>query len=126
MVDATVLMFPAARIANTAAVGNRQIKIPITVEDVKTNVDVVKQVYINGIVETMLQTISQQLGALGFAIEDEKFHKDSGLFVESLRSLCCKQYDIEHPFQQLADVLFTLEDDSTLKLVDHIDIEFGE
>jgi hypothetical protein len=126
--DSNVVLFPVNRIANSQNVGIKQLCIPKTVEDVKSNLKLMHHVYINEVLERILPMISSQLGSIGFSMEmiGKNDLKDGALFVESFRSMLCKQYDISHPFQKLADELFEMEATGELKLVNDVNMKFAK
>lgn len=92
-----------------------------------------KHHHINETLSAMIPSIFAQIDASGFEFEDPEQQdfddmKDGAFLVEAVRSLLCKYYGIDHPFQQLASNIFTALDDgdnTVFKVVDKIDIKFN-
>jgi len=126
MEDNNVLLFPKERIANNQNVGHRKVCIPQSVDEVKSNLQLMHHVYINEILENILPMISAQLGTVGFAVTGNNDIKHGALFVESFRSMLCQQYNISHPFQKLAENLFEEEATGELRLANDINMKFAK
>ena len=54
--------------------------------------------------------------------------KDGAFIVESLRAIMCKYYGIYHPFQQIAEKVFSenTEELGTLKIVDSLNLDLSK
>jgi hypothetical protein len=58
--------------------------------------------------------------------DDDPYIKDNALIVESIRSLLCKCYGINHPFQGLSEELFQSNQDGTFTLVKNLEMDFSD
>ena len=93
-----------------------------------------KHHHINETLSTIVPSIFAQIDASGFELEDpeqETFDdmKDGAFLVEAIRSILCKHYGIDHPFQRLAADIFTpvtIDDNIVFKIVDRLDIVLNE
>ena len=102
-------------------------------EQVSTNIDMMKQYHIQETIATSTPMIFTQLEIAGFPLGDPDTGeladiKDSALIIESLRSIMCKQYEIYHPFQRIADNIFApdSEEEGTFKISESINIELKQ
>jgi hypothetical protein len=104
---------------------------PPTQEEVALNVSMVKYNHINESLETIIPMLIRNLDLAGFQIipefddDPDPNIKDVALIVESLRSLMCKYYGIQHPFQQLAENLFNPNEDGTFALTKMLEMDFS-
>ena len=122
--ESKILLFPIDRISNTENVGMKNVKMPTTVDEIKINMGMRNHVYIDQILDNILPIISNQMNSIGFDVAKNNNLKDGGLFVEAFRSMLCKQYDISHPFQKLADEIFEVQNDGHLRIVSKIKVTF--
>lgn len=78
-----------------------------TVQQIEQNINEIKQSDVDQICELLSPLIFDQLTAAGIdVVAEEKFIKHSCFFVESLRALISNYYQIEHPFDPLAEHSF--------------------
>lgn len=89
---------------------------PQNLEEVQSNLDVIRQIHIEETMNLMVSVIFDNLSLAGFNYDpdDEETIKDVALFLESLRSLLAKNNSVEHSFHKLADELFALQDNGTV------------
>jgi hypothetical protein len=120
--ESNVILFPQERVANTANVGIGKLRVPKTVDEVKTNFIVMRHVHVNEIIDKLLIMMTRELDV--DQITHNENLKHSAFFVEALRSMLYKQYNIPHPFQPVAEEIFETEADGTLRLVPKITIKF--
>lgn len=85
---------------------------PHTVEEIKANVELVRQMYVNDVTETLLTVMVQQMVAGGFNVDAEEHNKDFGFLIETVRSTLCKAMGFYHPFQDIASELMQEIDES--------------
>ena len=102
-----------------------------TKEELALNVSMIKYNHINETLETIILILFHNLDLAGFHLvpidEDDDPHLlDGALIVESIRSLMCKYYGIEHPFQELSACMFTPRDDGSFALTKNLNIDFSE
>lgn len=96
---------------------------PQTIEEIYTNLDVLKRLHVD---ETMLLISSmllEQLAIVGFDYqhEDENFAaKETVFFLEAMQALLMKKYGMEHPFHNLADKLLLTNEDKTITMRDDV------
>ena len=99
----------------------------IDIEDITRNVEMMKMYHIQETISNLAPIIFNQLDIAGFGIADEETTdiKDGAFIIESLRSLMCKYYDVYHPFQQIAENVFSpdMEEEGALKIADSINLE---
>ena len=83
---------------------------PQTLEEVDESVDLVKKSHIQDTLELVVPMLFDNLTIAGFnpSEEDPVLLKDGALIAESIRSLLCRLYDIDHPLQTLSSGLFTV------------------
>jgi hypothetical protein len=110
---------------------NKNIQKMISIDEINHNVEQMNLYHIQETISSIIPMIFTQLEIAGFYPTDEDLEtdiRDGAFFVESLRSMLCKQYEIYHPFQKLADNVF--EDDTSeegaLKIVDELVIDMRE
>ena len=78
------------------------------VQKINTNMDMMKHFHIQETIATITPMIFTQLEIAGFPLGEEESGelvdiKDGALVIEALRSIMCKQYEIYHPFQKIAE-----------------------
>ena len=99
----------------------------IDIEDITRNVEMMKLYHIQETIANLAPMIFNQLEISGFQISDEETTdiKDGAFIIESLRSLMSKYYDIYHPFQQIAENVFTPDDEEigALRIADSLNLE---
>jgi hypothetical protein len=106
---------------------NVHIKEQPLVEDITRNIEMMRQYHIQETIATLAPMIFNQLEVAGFEISDEEETdiKDGAFIIESLRSLMCKYYGIYHPFQQIAENVFSpdQEEIGALRIADSLNLE---
>ena len=100
-------------------------------EDIQHNLEMMKQYHIQETITNLAPMIFNQLDIAGFGIIEEDIDediKDGAFIIEALRSLMCKHYGIYHPFQLLAENIFSVNEDEegVFKIVDSINIDLKE
>lgn len=100
----------------------------ISLEDIQHNMSMMRHYHVQETLQNLVPMIFNQLDIAGFGIveEDEDLDiKDGAFVVEALRSLMLKHYEMEHPFQQVADAIFTPhpEEEGAFKIVTKLDLE---
>ncbi|MDR3503010.1 MAG: hypothetical protein P4L79_10565 [Legionella sp.] len=98
-------------------------KIPPTREEVTEDLDYLRSCHINDTMEFIAPQLFQDLRTVGFDFTEEDT-KDGAFFVEALRSLLCKYYGAEHPFQEIAEEVFTEDGEGDFKIADSLNIIF--
>jgi hypothetical protein len=110
----------------------REYKGPADLEKITENLEMMKHFHIQETISYLAPMIFTQLDIAGFSFDDsesaesEQSLKEGAFVVESLRALMCRYYGIYHPFQDISDKVFEVEDIEvpSLKIVDSIDIKF--
>ena len=100
-------------------------------EDIQHNLEMMKQYHIQETITNLAPMIFNQLDIAGFGIIEEDIDediKDGAFIIEALRSLMCKHYGIYHPFQLLAENVFSVNEDEegVFKIVDSINLDLKE
>lgn len=100
---------------------------------ITTNIDMMKHYHIQETIATITPMIFTQLEIAGFPLGEEETGelvdiKDGALVIEALRSIMCKQYEIYHPFQKIAENIFSPdeEEEGALKISESINIELKQ
>lgn len=101
-----VVQFPGAK-RNTP---------PQNIEEVKSNLDAVRQVHIEEAMSLIATVLFDNMAVAGFTFDAEGNEniKDVALLLEALRSLLSKYHNIDHPFQLLSEELFALQKNGTV------------
>jgi hypothetical protein len=79
---------------------------PLSKEDADDALEVVREGYVNDVAEFLDGLLQQHLLVAGFPINNAFLTKDLILIREALRSSMLKFYNIEHPLQRFAHVVF--------------------
>ena len=106
---------------------------PLTAEDVEDKILNLKYYHISETLSTIVPNLFALMDSSGFSLENlengDDFLKDGAFLVESLRSIMCKHYGIQHPFQKIAQKVFTESksgDDITFVIADKINIKLKQ
>ena len=113
-----IITFPREKIYNKE-------NPPTSLEEIKSNLDNIKQIHIQETISLIAPLIFQQLSIAGFELlddDDPESLKEGAFLVEAIRSMLLKYYDIEHPFQKIAENVFNLEEDGVLSLKESLEI----
>lgn len=110
----------------------REYKGPADLEKITENLDMMKHYHIQETIANIAPMIFTQLDIAGFSFSDderaesEEALKEGAFIIEAIRAVLCRHYGMYHPFQDLSDQVFTIEDIEipALKIVDSIDIKF--
>jgi hypothetical protein len=100
-------------------------------QELALNVSMVKYNHINEVLETIIPMLFNNMELAGFQIvpqndeEEDPNIKDGALIVESIRSLMCKYYGMQHPFQDLAESLFNPNQDGSFALTKKLEMDFS-
>ena len=110
---------------------NLNAKPTLEMKEIEKNMEMMKHYHIQETIATVAPIIFNQMDLAGFNLgeENEKSSiKDGAFIVEALRSMMCKYYDIYHPFQQIAESVFTAEteDLSVLKIAESINLKLQQ
>lgn len=100
------------------------------IEEIEHNMEMMKHYHIQETIATIAPLIFNQLEVAGFHVteDNDKDIKDGAFIVESLRSIMCKYYGIYHPFQQIAENVFSQPKDEigALKIVDELNVNLKD
>jgi hypothetical protein len=101
---------------------------PKTLEEVKTNLDLVKNTHIYETIEMLVPLIFDQLAVAGFAFEGDSADemKRAALMVEAMRSMLCAHYEIKHPLQTVAKKVFKFEKDGSLSIQKVVELDLRD
>ncbi len=102
----------------------KHVSLPQSIEEVEERLNDFKKYHVQEAIETIIPVLFNQIQVLGFepSIDDEHYVKDAALLVESIRSLMCKLYDIQHPLQLIAGSLFELDGEDGFIMSDRVKI----
>jgi hypothetical protein len=105
---------------------NKRLQTQKTYEEVTHNIELMNHFHVQETITNLLPMLFNQLEIAGFNLGEEAFAdvKDGALMVEALRSLLCKNLDLYHPFQTVAQEIFEDEPDdpTALRIVDRLDL----
>jgi len=97
-------------------------------EEIQYNLEMMRHYHIQETILNMAPIIFNNLDIAGFGLDEELDGdvKDGAFIVEALRSLMCKYYGIYHPFQDVAEKIFSeeAEEKGVFKIVDRLNIKF--
>ena len=120
-----VIKFPKSRIKNRLNIEEQKPQS----EDMNANILDMKISHINEslflILPKLFQNIDMAGGTTEFAEDIDDEYKNINFIVESIRSLLYKRYEMEHPFQNLAEEIFVVTDDGSINIKDKLEIEFN-
>jgi len=110
---------------------NLNAKPTLEMKEIEKNMEMMKHYHIQETIATVAPIIFNQMDLAGFNLGEENeisSIKDGAFIVESLRSMMCKYYGIYHPFQQIAESVFTAEteDLSVLKIAESINLKLQQ
>ena len=120
MVANNVIQFPK----------NKKKYNPVVVEELPASINAAKHNHVNEVLSFVIPQLFKNMELSGFDVVPEFEDdidlnlKDSAFIVEAIRSLLLKCFDIRHPFQDIADNIFTVKDDGTFTIVKHLELDF--
>lgn len=88
--------------------------------------EMIRQHHIHETLTTVAPKIFEILEIAGFDLMNEEMEKDikNGAFmVEALRSLLCKYYNMNHPFQDIAENVFVEDGEGGYTIADTLVLE---
>lgn len=107
---------------------NTNVREPKKLEEIHHNLDMMKHYHIQETVLNLAPIIFNHLDIAGFGLSEEEDDdiKDGAFIIEALRSIMFKHYEMYHPFQDIAENIFSEEkdDEGVFKIVESINIEF--
>jgi len=103
---------------------NQNIKGPTSLEEINSNMDMIRHVHIGETISVVVPMLFEQLNIAGFDFQEDGLELKYGAFiVESIRSMLMYNYEMDHPFQQIAQEIFIPEEDGSLRIVNKLNIE---
>jgi hypothetical protein len=102
----------------------------VTAEQITLDMKMVKFNHINEALETIIPILFNNITIAGFDIlpeeeENDENIKDNALIVESIRSILCKYYGLNHPLQEVAEEFFVSKGDGVLTITKHLDLDLS-
>lgn len=77
-----------------------------------------KQAELSDLTEVLGNIVIDQLHSAGLTVmQNDEATKDVCFFLESLKSLLYKHYQLEHPFQHFAEQCFVYNDDDNIEFI---------
>lgn len=106
----------------------RYISEELKIEDAQKNTELIKHFHIQETLSTITPMLFQQLEIAGFDLvssDENDDVKDGAFIVESIRSILCKYHGLYHPFQQIAENVFSpdKEEIGALRIADSLNLE---
>jgi hypothetical protein len=115
-----IIKFPKSKIIQKGA------DAPVNLEEIKNNIDMVKQTHIQETIALIAPMLFQQLSLAGFELieedDDAESIKDSAFLIESIRSILFKYYGLIHPFQKISQNVFDIEESGLLCIKDTLEL----
>jgi hypothetical protein len=99
-------------------------RAPKSMEQVDGNIENVQLYHISETLEQILPVLFGRLAMAGFDLSASDDVKNGALLVEALRSVLCRYYGINHPFQEIAESVFKSEGEGVLSLNDGVHVDF--
>jgi hypothetical protein len=101
------------------------------IQESALSLEEVKASHIQETLELILPRLFDGIHTAGFHLYDETengeaYHKDVSFIVEGVISLMSKYYDIQHPFQKLAENLFNEKEEGVYELNKSINLDFSD
>lgn len=96
-------------------------------ESIMAGVDSMKLIHVNETLVAASQMLFERLHVAGFDFSEFKSENElkyGSFLVEALHSLLCKYYDVDHPFQTIAEKVFVRDEDNEFKVADKLNIRF--
>lgn len=104
--------------------------LPTSEEEVNSKIDLLKYHHIHETLATVIPMLFANLEVAGFDCNDESEEnlKDGAFVVEAIRSILCKHYGLDHPFQEIAQNVFLpdIDHEGMLKVVEELNIKFKD
>lgn len=110
-----IIRFPKENIRNVLPVEH------LNKEQLDDHLDLLKNYIIDEVIDIIIPAMYNQLAVIGYPIDDDTA-KDGALIIESLRSLLLKKYDISHPLQDVANGMFSIDENDDLTLTGKLSI----
>lgn len=99
-------------------------------EEIHYNLEMMHHYHIQETILNLAPIIFNNLDIAGFGLDEEVDQdiKDGAFVIEALRSLLCKYYGIYHPFQDIAENIFspTGEQEGVYKIVQKLNLKFKD
>ena len=110
----------------------KEYKGPADLEKITENLEMMRHYHIQETISNIAPMIFTQLDIAGFSFDDEsraeseEALKEGAFIIEAIRAVLCRHYGMYHPFQDLSDQVFVIDDLTipSLKVVDSLDIKF--
>lgn len=110
----------------------KEYKGPADLEQITENLEMMRHYHIQETISNIAPMLFNQLDIAGFSFDDderaesEEAIKEGAFIIEAIRAVLCRHYGMYHPFQDLSDKVFTIDDIDipSLKIVDSLEIKF--
>jgi hypothetical protein len=107
---------------------------PVDLEKITENMEMMKHFHIQETISYLAPMLFTQLDIAGFSLEDsenavsESSLKEGAFVIEAIRSVLCRYYGIYHPFQDIIDKVFEVDDIEipSLKIVNSLNVKFAK
>lgn len=80
--------------------------VPQTRAEMEAEIREAREEYIGEVISEYTYDLLQFLQNCGIHFGDDKYGKDVAFIIEATRSLFCKKYNIDHPFQKISSTMF--------------------
>lgn len=89
---------------------------PQTIEEIADKISQTRKDHVENLMYDMAPDIVNLLGSYGLDVTDPDNIKDTAMVMESIKSMVCRQYNIDHSFHKMVDTIFDFNynDDSTV------------
>jgi hypothetical protein len=110
----------------------KEYKGPADLVQITENLEMMRHYHIQETISNIAPMLFNQLDIAGFSFDDderaesEEAIKEGAFIIEAIRAVLCRHYGMYHPFQDLSDKVFTIDDIDipSLKVVDSLEIKF--
>jgi hypothetical protein len=89
---------------------------PLTLEEIRPSIEAIRYTHVECCLEAVADVIVSSLAAARFMVDEDPFAKDMALVYTALRSAMMKAKGLRHPFQGIADKLFTCHEDGEITI----------
>jgi hypothetical protein len=108
---------------------------PNNLEEIDDRMKMLKYQHIFDTLDNIIPILFTSIATAGFDMEgddeeEDELIKDGAFIIEAIKSFLCQHHGIDHPFQTIAENVFskTVNDEglNVLRIVEHLDVKLKE
>lgn len=101
---------------------------PQNLDEVKNNLETVRHIHVEETLSLLAGVMFDNLALAGFNFnpDDNSYTKDVALTFEAMKSMMYKYHNMEYPMQDIADELFTLQENGTVLFNKESNVTLGD